>query len=131
MQPDGAAPSPTANEAAEGQAPGRPDPRWPLAHSCFLSGRKGDCKELSPRAAGNGQEENQNSSQALLVLGSVRTLGSSSHSLWQVNGQSRARKRLSTPAKLRVLQYRPAVQLLNGIQRKPRRVRSCLPCIQE
>lgn len=86
MQPDGAAPSPTANEAAEGQAPGRPDPRWPLAHSCFLSGRKGDCKELSPRAAGNGQEENQNSSQAFLVLGSVRTLGSSSHSLWQVNG---------------------------------------------
>lgn len=44
MQPDGAAPSPTANEAAEGQAPGRPDLRWPLAHSCFLSGRKGDCK---------------------------------------------------------------------------------------
>lgn len=31
MQLDGPAPSPTANEAAEGQAPGRPDPRWPLA----------------------------------------------------------------------------------------------------
>lgn len=79
MQPDGAAPSPTANEVAEGQTPGRPDPRWPSAHSCFLSGRKGDCKAPSPRAADNGQEENQNASQAL--LGSVRTMSSSSHSL--------------------------------------------------